>query len=133
MRMTGTNVLGPQASANILLDRKSKVGPIDYKINQCLNFAKIVKNRFGDITIADMCDTTASAQFDGACERYQVPDTRAHFYKPRGQVNTKLNAPKSTFLSEIYDKEKKQKRPAPTDYKFDKAFDYSTQKTTKRY
>ena len=70
MRMTGKNVLGPQASANILLDRKSKVGPIDYKINQCLNFAKTVKNKFGDITIADMCDTTASAQFDGACERY---------------------------------------------------------------
>ena len=70
MRMTGTNILGPQASANILLDKKSKVGPIDYKINQCLNFAKTVKNRFGDITIADMCDTTASAQFDGACDRY---------------------------------------------------------------
>ena len=131
--MTGTNVLGPQASANILLDRKSKIPPVDYKFNQSLNFAKTSKNKFGDITIADMCDTTANAQFDGACERYKVPDTRAHFYKPNGQVNTKLCAPKSTFLSEIYDKEKKQKRMAPTDYKADKAFDYSTQHNTKRF
>ena len=72
-----------------------------------MSFAKTQKNKFADITIAEICDTTANAQFEGVCERYQVPDTRAHFYKIHGQVDTGKCSAKSTYLSQIYDKEKK--------------------------
>ena len=83
-----------------------------------------------------MCQTTAKAQYEGNVPAYITPDTRPKLYRIHGQVDYSLNKkPKTTYLSEIMDKAKSAggKRPGPTDYNHTKAFDYSTQVTTKKH
>ena len=83
-----------------------------------------------------MIKTNARAQFEGSVSSYPVPDTQSKLYKIHGQIDYSLNKkPKSTFLSDIIDKAKSPagRRPGPTEYAFEKSFDYATQHNTKRF
>jgi len=65
-----------------------------------------------------------------------MPDTRPKLYRVHGQVDMSLNKkPKTTYLSEIIDKAKSpgQRRPGPSDYSYEKAWDYAKPATTKKF
>ena len=94
------------------------------------------KDPYGGVTVKNMMQSEAKAQFEGICVQYPTPDTTNKLYRIHGQVDMSLNkAPKSTFLSQIITDAKsvKGKRPGPGDYNREKAQDYATQHNTKRY
>ena len=124
MKMTGANILGGGSS----------MSTIDYGIVKDQSQPSI--DPYGSITVKDMIKKTAKAQFEGICASYPVPDTRPKLYKVHGQVDIGLNKkPKSTYLSEIIDKQKdpRHKRPGPSEYQTEKSYDYATQHSTKRH
>ena len=54
-----------------------------------------------------------------------MPDTRAMLYRIHGQVDYSLNKkPKTTYITEIFDNQKKHKRPGPNEYKTESALDF---------
>ena len=78
----------------------------------------------------------AKAQFDGACAKYPVPDTRAMLYKVHGQVDLSLTKkPKMTYIDEIMENAKKPERrvPGPSEYKTEQSYDWMKTNSSKRY
>lgn len=64
-----------------------------------------------------------------------MPDQRAHQHRIHGQIDISLNKkPKSTYLTQIMDHAKSVhgKRPGPSDYVPDLAFDYAKTATARK-
>ena len=133
MANSGLNVL---SQSNRQPNRGSAIS-LRYNLNPENKFSLTQSNDpYGKLSMADMMQTEAKAQYDGVCVRYPVPDTSAKLYRIHGQVNMSLNKqPKQTFISEIFKNAKhpERKRMGPSDYKMEKAFDYATQHNTKRF
>ena len=130
IKTTGSNIMG-NASMRV---NGSSMGRIDYGIIQ--EAKKTVRDPYENLTVNTMIQTTAKAQYKGVCDSYPVVDTRAHLYKIHGQVDYSLNKkPKSTYLTQIMDRAKHPQfqRPSPDRYDKDKALDYATTNTNKRY
>ncbi len=134
MKMTGSKIMGQAKNLN----GRVSAATIDYKMNNDGKMSSSVsmKDPYGSITIQDMTKTTAKAQFEGTVSAYPVPDTQSKLYRIHGQVDMSQNKkPKTTFLSEIITKAKSPagRRPGPSEYQSEKAFDYATQHNTKRF
>ena len=98
--------------------------------------SRTTKNPYAGISVQDMLQKEAKAQFDGSVARYPVPDNMPKLYRIYGQVDMSLSKkPKETFISEIFNKQKhpNHKRPGPNEYAFDKAYDFATQHSSKRF
>ena len=81
MKLTGSSILGQ--SQNKQNNIRASNRTIDYKILQ-EDTGNTKPNPYGSISVHDMLARDAKAQFDGACAKYPVPDTRAMFYKAHG-------------------------------------------------
>ena len=133
MKVTGDRIMGG------LGQKRMSAHTIDYGIlnrDESRMSQTQKTNPYRNISVQDMMQRDAKAQFEGTCAKYTVPDTRPKLYRIHGQVDMSLNKkPKSTYLSEIIDRAKspKGKIPGPTDYNDEKAFDYATQNNTKKH
>ena len=135
MKIAGDRIMGQSGMGS----KRMSAQTIDYGIlkRDDSRMAQTQKtDPYRNISVNDMMQREARAQFDGNCAKYTVPDTRPKLYRIHGQVDMSLNKkPKSTYLSEIIDRAKssKSKIPGPTDYNDEKAFDYATQNNTKKH
>ena len=107
---------------------------IDYGIIK--EAQRTAKDPYANLEIGTMIQTAAKPQYEGICANYPVVDTRAFNYRIHGQVDYSLNKkPKSTYLTQIMDRAKHPQfqKPSPDRYKGEKAYDYATTCTNKKY
>ena len=78
MKIAGSNILG----ANNFHRRSSSTIDYNFKTSDPNTMSK--KDPYGDITVQNMMQTEAKAQFEGVCVKYPVPDTQNKLYKIHG-------------------------------------------------
>ena len=103
---------------------------VDYAIQK--DYSKTLNDPYKDISVNNMIQTNSKPQYEGLAPNYQVPTGILKQYRIHGQIDYSLNKkPKSTYLTEIFDKAKSPqwKRPGPTDYDSEKAYVYTTTNT----
>jgi hypothetical protein len=99
MKLTGSNIMG-----NSGLNRGSTL-TIDHAKIPELDKSRTMKNVHAGISVQDMLQKEAKAQFDGTVARYPVPDTMAKLYRIHGQVDMSLSKkPKETYITQIFNK-----------------------------